>query len=41
MTADPELHRAVITAFTDSLGTSMLVLAGLVLGAGALVLSWL
>lgn len=37
----PELHRAVITAFTDSLSTSMLVLAGLVLAAGALVLIWL
>ncbi|WP_406071976.1 MFS transporter [Streptomyces sp. NBC_01020] len=41
MGAGPELHRAVITAFTDSLSTSMLVLAGLVLAAGALVLTWL
>ncbi|WP_405774029.1 MFS transporter [Streptomyces sp. NBC_00859] len=41
MTHGPAMHRAVITAFTDSLGTSMLVLAGLVLAAGALVLAWL
>lgn len=41
MAAGAGLHRAVIQAFTDSLGMSMLVPAGLVLGAGVLVLVWL
>lgn len=40
-TADPALHRAVITAFTGALSTSMLVLAGTVLAAGAVVLAQL